>query len=121
MRNKSMNKTEWIILDTETNGLTNPIFVVEIAAQKMLGWEKKGQPFHKMINHNEDIPPEASRVHGYTREILERDGENPHSVYEEFADYVLGTEFRIGSVFLLLVLILVYRRFKLSKKREYLK
>ena len=42
-------------------------------------------------------------------------------VFEEFADYILGTEFRIGAVFLLLVLILVYRRFKLSKKREYLK
>ena len=42
-------------------------------------------------------------------------------VFEEFADYILGTEFRIGSVFLLLVLILVYRRFKLSREREYLK
>ena len=42
-------------------------------------------------------------------------------VFEEFADYILGTEFRIGSVFLLLVLILIYRRFKLSRKREYLK
>ena len=42
-------------------------------------------------------------------------------VFEEFADYILGTEFRIGSVFLLLVLILVFRRFKLAKKREYLK
>ena len=42
-------------------------------------------------------------------------------VFEEFADYILGTEFRIGAVFLLLVFILVYRRFKLSKKREYLK
>jgi branched-chain amino acid transport system permease protein len=41
-------------------------------------------------------------------------------LFEEFADYILGTEFRIGAVFLLLVLILVYRRFKLSKKREYL-
>ena len=42
-------------------------------------------------------------------------------VFEEFADYIIGTEFRIGAVFLLLVLILVYRRFKLSRKREYLK
>ena len=42
-------------------------------------------------------------------------------IFEEFADYLLGTEFRIGAVFLLLVLILVYRRFKLSRKREYLK
>ena len=41
--------------------------------------------------------------------------------FEEFEDYILGTEFIIGAVFLLLVLILVYRRFKLSRKREYLK
>jgi branched-chain amino acid transport system permease protein len=42
-------------------------------------------------------------------------------IFEEWADYLLGTEFRIAAVFSLLVLILVYRRFKLSKKREYLK
>jgi len=42
-------------------------------------------------------------------------------VFEEFADYILGTEFRIAAVFMLLVFILVYRRFVLSKKREYLK
>jgi len=42
-------------------------------------------------------------------------------VFEEFSDYIFGTEFRIAAVFLLLVLILVYRRFKLSRKREYLK
>lgn len=41
-------------------------------------------------------------------------------VFEEFADYILGTEFRIGATFLLLVLILVYKRFKLARKREYL-
>ena len=41
-------------------------------------------------------------------------------VFEEFADYILGTEFRIGATFLLLVLILVYKRFKLPRKREYL-
>tara|TARA_X000000950_G_C13827774_1_gene624766 strand:+ start:407 stop:1300 length:894 start_codon:yes stop_codon:yes gene_type:complete len=42
-------------------------------------------------------------------------------VFEEFADYLLGTEFRIATVFFLLVFILLYRRFKLAKKREYLK
>ena len=38
-------------------------------------------------------------------------------LFEEFADYILGTEFRIGAVFMLLVFILVYRRFKLSKEK----
>ena len=42
-------------------------------------------------------------------------------VFEESSDYLFGTEFRIAAVFLLLVLILVFRRFKLSRKREYLK
>ena len=42
-------------------------------------------------------------------------------IFEEWADYLIGTEFRIAAVFSLLVIILVYRRFNLSKKREYLK
>ena len=42
-------------------------------------------------------------------------------IFEEWADYLIGTEFRIAALFSLLVIILVYRRFKLSRKREYLK
>jgi len=82
-----MNNTHWILLDTETTGFRSPVFVVELAAQRMCGWEPEGAPFRKLLNQNEDIPPEASRVHGYTREILERDGEQPVSVYREFAEY----------------------------------
>jgi len=41
-------------------------------------------------------------------------------VFEEWSDYLLGTEFRIAAVFSLLVIILVWRRFKLARKREYL-
>ncbi len=82
-----MKTTQWILLDTETTGFRAPVFVVELAAQRMRGWEPEGTPFRKLLNQNEDIPPEASRVHGYTREILERDGEPPLQVYREFADY----------------------------------
>ena len=82
-----MTNTKWVLLDTETTGLSAPIFVVELAAQRMRGWEPDGAPFRKLLNQNEDIPAEASRVHGYTREILERDGEPPHRVYQEFAEY----------------------------------
>lgn len=82
-----MKKTNWILLDTETTGLAAPIYVVELAAQRMRGWEPDGEPFRKLLNQNQDIPPEAARVHGYTREILERDGEPPQQVYREFAQY----------------------------------
>jgi DNA polymerase III epsilon subunit-like protein len=82
------SNTNWIIVDTETTGFTRPIFAVDIAAQKMKGWDKEGEPFRRIINHGCDISSEASRVHGYTREILERDGELPAKVYEDFSVYV---------------------------------
>ena len=85
-----MNNTAWVLIDTETTGLTAQIFVVELAAQKMRGWEPNGEPFRRLLNQNADIPPEASRVHGYTKEILERDGDPAATVYREFSLYVEG-------------------------------
>ena len=82
-----MNKAQWILLDTETTGFASPVYVVDLAAQKMRGWEREGEPFRRMLNHGCEIPAEASRVNGYTREILERDGSPPTEVYEEFAAY----------------------------------
>jgi len=46
-----MNNTSWILLDTETNGLVAPIYVVELAAQRMRGWEAVGEPFRRLLNH----------------------------------------------------------------------
>lgn len=82
-----MNDTSWILLDTETNGLAPPVYVVEIAAQRMKGWAPDGPPFRCLINQNVNIPAEASRVNGYTREILERDGEAALDVYQDFRLY----------------------------------
>lgn len=86
-----MKNFEWIVLDTETNGLMPPIAVVELAAQRMRGWEPVGSPFRCLLNQNAEIAAEASRVNGYTREILERDGEQPTSVYRAFAKYAGGS------------------------------
>jgi len=85
-----MRDAEWIILDTETTGISVPIFVVEVAAQRMRGWVPAGPPFRRLLNQNQDIPPESSRVHGYTREILERDGEPPAVVYAALREYMAG-------------------------------
>lgn len=85
-----MKNTNWVLIDTETTGLTGPIYVVEIGAQRMRGWVPDGPPFRRLLNQNLDIPPEASRVHGYTREILERDGDPADVVYRDFAAYAGG-------------------------------
>ena len=82
-----MENSDWVIIDTETTGFMAPIAVVDLAAQRMRGWGRHGAPFRRLLNQNADISPEASRVHGYTREILERDGEPAHEVYRAFADY----------------------------------
>jgi DNA polymerase III epsilon subunit-like protein len=84
----TMTDTDWILVDTETTGVKPPVFVVDLAAQKMRGWQPEGEPFRRLINQNSAIPREASRVHGYTREILERDGKPPEEVYRELAEFV---------------------------------
>ena len=80
----------WIILGTETAGFAVSDFVEVLSAQMMRGWERDGEPFRRLLNHGCVIPPEASRVNGYTREILDRDGSSPAEVYEEFAAYAGG-------------------------------
>jgi DNA polymerase III epsilon subunit-like protein len=85
-----MNNQNWVLIDTETTGFATPIYVVEIGAQKMCGWKPDGPPFRRLLNQNVDIPSESARVNGYTREILERDGEPAAVVYRDFAAYAGG-------------------------------
>lgn len=65
-----MKDANWVIVDTETDGLMDPIHVVEIAAQRMHEWEPTGERFRVLLNHNVPIHPAAVAVHGYTQEYL---------------------------------------------------
>ena len=78
----------WVILDTETTGITPPIYVVEVAAQRMVDMHPDGEPFSCLINHDIDIPDSASRIHGYTKELLDRDGLLPEEAYKNVSDYI---------------------------------
>jgi len=42
---------QWVIIDTETTGLLNPVWAVEIASQKMQGWKVDGESFRIHSNH----------------------------------------------------------------------
>ena len=53
----------------------------------MCGWTPQGPSFRRLIIPVSDIAPGATLVHGYTRELLDRDGEPPVDVYREFAEY----------------------------------
>ncbi|MFZ2644318.1 MAG: YqaJ viral recombinase family protein [Verrucomicrobiia bacterium] len=82
-----MKRTSWVIIDTETDGLFEPIHVVELAGQLMDGWEPVGEPFRMLLNHDVPIPQEAVAIHGYTQEYLRRHGGEPRHVHESFRDY----------------------------------
>ncbi len=80
-----MLRSEWILFNTDTVGLRGAGRLVELAAQKMRGWEPLGEPFRKLVHPHVDWLKGVSTAHGYSREVLERDGEPLHVVLEAFA------------------------------------
>ena len=81
------NGTRWVVIDTETDGLYEPIHVVELSGQLMEGWEQAGEPFRMLLNHDVPIPQEAVAIHGYTQEYLQRNGQEPRRVHTAFREY----------------------------------
>jgi DNA polymerase-3 subunit epsilon len=64
--------TRQIVLDTETTGL-DPLTgdrVLEVAAVEIVNLMPTGQVFHRVIDPQRDVPPESTRVHGFTAEML---------------------------------------------------
>ena len=82
-----MQDESWLIVDTETNGVYWPIHAVEIAAQRMRGWQRDGESFQVLLNHDVPIDPGAQAVHGYSREYLRRHGVCPYQAHAAFRDY----------------------------------
>src|SRR5258707_13134937 len=82
------NGIRWVVVDTETDGLFEPIHVVELSAQLMEGWDAVGDPFRMLLNHNVAIPAAAVAIHGYTQEYLAVHGQDPTLVHNALRDYV---------------------------------
>jgi DNA polymerase III epsilon subunit-like protein len=80
--------SSWVIVDTETTGIWAPIFAVEIAAQRMRGWQREGEPFRVLLNHDVEIEPQAEAIHGYSRSFLRQHGLPPVEAHQRFRDYV---------------------------------
>lgn len=61
-----------ILFDTETTGLDPATGdrVIEIAALELVDDLPTGRHYHVLIDPERDVPEEAARVHGYTREHL---------------------------------------------------
>ena len=61
-----------VLFDTETTGLDplNGDRVIEVACLELVRELPTGSVFHCLIDPERDVPPEASRVHGFTRADL---------------------------------------------------
>ena len=61
-----------LILDTETTGLDPATGdrVLEVAAIEVVNLMPTGRHFHRLINPERDVPPEATKVHGFTAAML---------------------------------------------------
>jgi DNA polymerase-3 subunit epsilon len=64
--------TRQLVLDTETTGL-DPLLgdrVLEVAAIELVNLMPTGRTFHTLIDPERDVPPESTKVHGFTAEML---------------------------------------------------
>ena len=61
-----------LVLDTETTGLDPATGdrVLEVAAVELINLVPSGRHYHVLIDPERDVPEEATRVHGFTREML---------------------------------------------------
>jgi DNA polymerase III epsilon subunit-like protein len=87
----------WVLVDTETDGLCGPVHALEIAAQRFEEMVPIGEPLRLFLDHDIVIPSEAKAVHGYDEKFLKENGINPRKAYEEFWNYVGGA--RIAAHF----------------------
>ena len=64
-----------LFIDTETTGLHNAR-IVELAALLTDEYGKELSSMNVLINHHQDVPPEATAIHGITTEMCEDAGVN---------------------------------------------
>lgn len=75
-----------IVIDTETTGLDprDGHRIVEIACVELMHHIPTGRKFHRYVNPERDMPPEAYAVHGLSAEFLAE-----HPRFAEIADDML--------------------------------
>ena len=81
------NTVREIVLDTETTGLDPKTGdrIVEIACEELLNSVATGNNFHVYLDPERDVPQEAFRVHGLSKEFLTGKPKFSHIVEEFYA------------------------------------
>lgn len=91
-----------VVLDTETTGMNKdgPHYlghkIIEIGCVELINRRQTGRHFHKYINPQMPVDPEAIEVHGITDEML---ADKPlfSEVSDEFVEFIKGAELVIHN------------------------
>ena len=78
-----------IVLDTETTGLSvsDKHRIVEVACIETKDLVPTNKIFHKLVNPERDVPLEATKIHGFTNEILIKK-EKFREIADEFIEFI---------------------------------
>ena len=92
-----MNMYE-IFLDTETTGLSfkDGHKIVEIACIETRDLIPTGELFHKLVNPQRDVPEEAFKIHGFSKEFLSNK-ETFDKIADEFLGFIKGKKIIIHN------------------------
>lgn len=88
-----MNRTDWVLIDTETTGLRADDWVIEVCIQQMHGWCPVGDARSWLINAPKSVGSDAFGVHGISDAMLERHGEDPLKAHDAILDFIDGRPF----------------------------
>jgi len=83
-----MNRTEWVLIDTETTGLRTDDWVIEVCIQEMQGWRPVGASKSWLINAPKSVGSGALRMHGISDAMLERHGEEPRKAHDAILQFI---------------------------------
>lgn len=87
-----------VVLDTETTGIGEGHRIVEIGCVEVIERKLTGRHFHKYIDPQRDIDPEAAEVHGITLEWLrEQNAPVFADIVAEFREFIAGAELVIHN------------------------
>ena len=87
-----------IFLDTETTGLSfkDGHKIVEIACIETQDLIPTNKVFHKLINPKRDMPEEAFKIHGFSKEFL-NNKETFDQIADEFLNFIRGKKIIIHN------------------------
>ena len=87
-----------IFLDTETTGLSfkDGHKIVEIACIETKDLIPTGELFHKLVNPQRDVPEEAFKIHGFSKEFLSKK-ETFDKIADELLSFIKGKKIIIHN------------------------